>query len=84
MSHAPNTTATIAGNSARPFPAEQQHTLAMAPRPSTIMDHDTQVYYFKYFRQFWASGPAAAVAVVAGVRLSHGSLGTSLIGLVSV
>merc|ERR1712232_765056 len=24
------------------------------------------VYYFKYFRQFWASGPAAAVAVVAG------------------
>lgn len=30
------------------------------------MDHDTQVYYFKYFRQFWASGPAAAVAVVAG------------------
>lgn len=35
------------------------------------MDHDTQVYYFKYFRQFWASGPAAAVAVVAGVRKSR-------------
>lgn len=31
-----------------------------------MMDYDTQVYYFKYFRQFWASGPAAAVAVVAG------------------
>lgn len=30
------------------------------------MDRDTQIYYFKYFRQFWASGPAAAVAVVAG------------------
>lgn len=39
------------------------------PRPSSLLDHDTQVYYFKYFRQFWASGPAAAVAVIAGVRL---------------
>ena len=42
----------------------------MAPQPTlfNLADHDTQVFYFKYFRQFWASGPAAAVAVVAGVR----------------
>lgn len=41
----------------------------MAPTPTTfnLADRDTQVYYFKYFRQFWASGPAAAVAVIAGV-----------------
>lgn len=37
------------------------------PTPSTLLDHDTQVYYLKRYRQFWASGPAAAVAVVAGV-----------------
>lgn len=68
MSHATKGSNSIAHDSH--LSSNRQDTFNMAPNPTmlNLMDHDTQVYYFKYFRQFWASGPAAAVAVVAGVR----------------
>jgi len=67
MSHASKQNPPIAHDAPSTYPELQEHNFKMH-RPSTLMDRDTQVYYFKYFRQFWASGPAAAVAVVAGVR----------------
>lgn len=68
MSHAPKSPASIAHDTT----SDRHNSFDMAPVPTTfnLMDHDTQVYYFKYFRQFWASGPAAAVAVVAGVSVA--------------
>lgn len=71
MSHAPKPKPSIADDDTSTYPPIKEHNYSMH-RPSTLMDQDTQVYYFKYFRQFWASGPAAAVAVVAGVRKIHG------------
>lgn len=47
-------------------PRHYLHNLDMAP--GGLLDHDTKVYLFKQYRQFWAAGPAAAVAVIAGVR----------------
>lgn len=66
MSHAEHTKQDISHDSLSSN-TDQSAPFIMASRMGNMMDHDTQVYYFKYFRQFWASGPAAAVAVVAGV-----------------
>lgn len=68
MSHASKNSPSLNHDTTSTFSSTHHQTLTMTPpKPTTLLDHDTQVYYFKYFRQFWASGPAAAVAVIAGV-----------------
>lgn len=70
MNHASKNTPPLNHDTTSTFSSAQHQPLTMAPKPTTLLDHDTQVYYFKQYRQFWASGPAAAVAVIAGVSSS--------------
>ena len=68
MSHAHKDRISITNDTNSTYSSRKESASNMAPAPTTfnLTDRDTQVFYFKYFRQFWASGPAAAVAVVAG------------------
>lgn len=70
MNHVPKQSASIAHDTTSTLHnshSSQDYSSNLNMAPGGILDHDTKVYYFKQYRQFWASGPAAAVAVVAGV-----------------
>lgn len=43
----------------------------MSGSKGQLLEHDTKIYYLKKYRQFWASGPAAALAVVIGSPLEN-------------
>jgi hypothetical protein len=46
-------------------PPIPQHKI-MIPQGG-LFDRETQVYWTKQYRQFWATAPATAIAVLAGV-----------------
>lgn len=72
MNHVPKQSPSISHDTSKfhATPSSSDYTSNLNMAPGSLLDHDTKVYYFKQYRQFWASGPAAAVAVIAGVCFS--------------